>query len=373
MADALLLAVGDVAPDRPDPRDCFALSAETLRTADLAFCQLECNLTARGDRLPQARHTHRSTAAAAQAMREAGLSIVSFAGNHCMDWGREGFFDTIANLRAADLSVVGVGANIAEARAPIVREANGVRAAFLAYSSILPMSYWAEDARPGCAPMRAFTIYEQIEHDQPGTPARVHTYAHRGDLDALTQDIARAKTMADAVIVSFHWGIHFVPAVLADYQRETAHAAIDAGADLILGHHAHILKGVEVYRGKTIFYSLGNFAVDLRMTPEHAAGKGFKEIQALSPGWEPDFDSLYNFPPDSRMTLIAQARLTKNGVGAVSFRPAFINRDAQPEVLAPGDPRFGQVFDYMRWCTDNQDLPARLSRAGDAIAIEAAP
>ena len=372
MTDALFYAVGDVAPDRPDPGECFALSADTLRKADLAFCQLECNLTERGDRLPQARHTHRSTAAAATAMRAAGLSIVSFAGNHCMDWGREGFNDTIANLRAADLSVVGVGANIAEARAPIVREAKGVHAAFLAYSSILPMSYWAEETRPGCAPMRAFTIYEQIEHDQPGTPARVHTYAHRGDLDALKDDIARAKAMADIVIVSFHWGIHFVPAVLAEYQREVAHAAIDAGADLILGHHAHILKGVEMYRGRAIFYSLGNFAVDLRMTPEHAAGKGFKEIQALSPGWEPDFNSLYNFPPDSRMTLVAHARLTKSGVQDVGFRPAFINRDAQPEVLTPSDPRFAKVFDYMRWCTDNQDLPARLSCAGDAVMIEAA-
>src|SRR5262249_19456269 len=150
--------------------------------------------------------------------------------------------------------------------------------------------------------------------DQPGTPARIHTYADRADLAALCADINAAKQRADRVVISMHWGIHFVPAVIADYQREVAHAAIDAGADLILGHHAHILKGAEVYRGKTIWYSIGNFAVDLRMDKAHAESKSFKEIQVLHPEWVPDFESLYNFPPESRMTLIATAHMTKAGV-----------------------------------------------------------
>ena len=110
-----------------------------------------------------------------------------------LDWGLEGFFDTIENLKGAGLEVVGAGPDIDEARAPVIVEANGVRVAFLAYSSILPQSYWAEANRAGCAPMRAFTLYEQIEHDQPGTPARIHTYAHRQDLAALTADIAAAR------------------------------------------------------------------------------------------------------------------------------------------------------------------------------------
>ena len=368
--DILLLAAGDVAPDRDDPAECFALAADTLRQADIAFCQLECNLTEGGSRLPQARHTHRSTIKAAHAMKAAGFNLVSFAGNHCMDWGKEGFFDTIANLQAADLNVVGVGANIDEARKPVIQGVRGTKVATLAYSSILPMSYWAEADRPGCAPVRAHTIYEQIEHDQPGTPARVHTYAHRGDLAALLDDIAKAKAVADVVVVSLHWGIHFVPAVLADYQQEVAHAAIDAGADLILGHHAHILKGIEVYRGKAIFYSLSNFAVDLRMTPEHAASKGFKEIQALSPGWEPDFDSLYNFPPDARMTLIAKAVISGGAITRVGYLPAFINRQAQPQVLSAGDPRFIQVIDYVRAIGVAVDLDTGFVVQGDEVLIQ---
>ena len=88
----------------------------------------------------------------------------------------------------------------------------------------------------------------------------------------LTADIRALTSQADVVLVSIDiWGIHFVPAAIADYQRQVgARAAIDAGADLILGHHAHILKGFEVYRGVPILYSLGNFAMDLPMTREHA-------------------------------------------------------------------------------------------------------
>jgi poly-gamma-glutamate synthesis protein (capsule biosynthesis protein) len=369
---AILHAVGDVGPDRDDPRECFAHARAALHRADLGFCQLEVNLTERGVRMPQARHTSRALAASAAALRDAGFDVVSFAGNHCMDWGPDGLFDTIGNLRAAGLDVVGVGADIAAARAPVIRDSNGIRIAFVAYSSILPQGYWATDSRAGCAPMRAYTHYEQIETDQPGTPPRVHTFPHRGDLDGVRADIRAAKARADVVIVSVHWGIHFVPAVLADYQREVAHAAIDAGADLILGHHAHILKGIELHRGKAIFYSLGNFAIDLRMTPAHAASQGFREIQALSPDWVPNFDSLYNFPPDSRMTGIVRAELTASGVAALEFLPAYINDDAQPEVLRGGDPRFTRVRDYLQWCCDSQGLATALQADGDRLRIVAA-
>ena len=167
-----------------------------------------------------------------------------------------------------------------------------------------------------------------------------------------------------------HWGIHFIPGTLADYQREVAHAAIDAGADLILGHHAHILKGVEIYAGKAILYSIGNFAMDLRMTPEHAAGQGFKEVQALSPGWEPDFDSLYNFPPDSRKTVIVRAELAAKGVETLELLPAWINDNAQPEPLSRDDPRHAEVVEYLRWCCADQNLATCFVQGEHGVSIE---
>jgi poly-gamma-glutamate capsule biosynthesis protein CapA/YwtB (metallophosphatase superfamily) len=367
MGEVVLYAVGDVAADRPDPRECFILVRDRLREADVAFCQLETSLTTRGVRLPQARHAVRGKPEIAAALKDAGFSVVSFAGNHCMDWGLEAFSDTIENLKAQDLAVVGAGANIAAARAPVFLQQNGVRIAFLAYSSILPMSYWAEANRPGCAPMRAFTVYEQIEHDQPGTPARIHTFPHRDDLRALAQDVAQAREQADFVAVSLHWGIHFVPAVLADYQIDVAHAAIDAGADAILGHHAHILKGVELYRGKPIFYSLCNFATDLRMDKAHAESESFKEIQALSPDWIPDFDSLYNFPPASRMSMAAKLQIGKGGLKRFAILPVYINSQAQPEFVEAHDPRFETIRAYLQEISGSAGFSTRFAGHGGEI------
>ena len=164
---------------------------ERLKSADLGFCQLEVNLTTRGTRLPQARHTMRGKAEIADALVGAGLELVSFAGNHCMDWGPDGLFRHARQSRSAPGPFrSGRARTIDEARAPVIVERNGVRIGVVAVNSILPMNYWAEERRPGCAPMRAHTVYEQIEHDQPGTPARVHTFAHREDLAALIADIS---------------------------------------------------------------------------------------------------------------------------------------------------------------------------------------
>jgi poly-gamma-glutamate synthesis protein (capsule biosynthesis protein) len=286
-----------------------------------------------------------------------------------LDWGPDGLFDTLDHLHAAQLQVIGAGRDIAHARQPAIVTKRDVRVGFLAYCSILPSHYWAEVHRPGCAPMRAFTVYEPIEPDQPGTPARIHTYAQRADLEAMREDIAALRQRVDRVVISLHWGIHFIPAVIADYQREVARAAIDAGADLIIGHHAHILKGAEIYRGKPILYSVGNFAMDLRMDKAHAESKGFKEIQSLHPEWVPDFDSLYNFPPESRMTMIATVQLNQSGPVQASFLPCFIDRQAQPELLKPDDQRFEQIVQYMRDISRKQHLTVDYQVVGDRVLI----
>lgn len=369
--DVLIYAVGDIGPSRPDPDTLFDYVRPTLQRADVAFAQLELPISERGARLPQVRHTDRSPKAAAPALRRAGFTVASMAGNHCMDWGADAMFDTVHALRESGLSVVGVGANIGEARKPVINEVKGRRVAFLAYSSILPMGFWAEENRPGCAPMRAWTMYEQVEHDQPGTPCRVHTFPNRDDLKALTDDIRKIRKEVDFIAVSLHWGIHFIPGVIADYQRDVGRAAIDAGADVILGHHAHILKGVDVYQGKPIFYSLCNFAMDLHMDEKHARSKGFREIQKLHPEWEPNFDITYNFPPDSRHSAIVKCVLTRGGPARISVLPVFIGPMSQPEILKASDRRFDEVRAYLERHTASQDLNARYVVAGDELLLEA--
>ena len=217
--------------------------------------------------------------------------------------------------------------------------------------------------------MRAHTIYEQIEHDQPGTPPRIHSYPHRDDLAAMEEDIRAAKAQADVVLVSHHWGIHFVRSTIADYQRDVARAAIGAGADAILGHHAHILKGIELIDGKPVFYSLCNFACDLRMDPAHAASQSFKEIQALAEDWVPDFDSLYNFPAASRMSMIARLEIERGKIVEAGFLPVWIDRDAVPATLSASDPRFAEVVDYMSAVTAEANLNADYKIEGDRVVI----
>jgi poly-gamma-glutamate capsule biosynthesis protein CapA/YwtB (metallophosphatase superfamily) len=368
--DVLFYATGDIAPDREDPITLFERVAPTLKTADLAFCQLETVISPTGTRLPQARHAVLTHPRTAVAMKDTGFNVVSFAGNHCMDWGREAFSNTINNLRKENISVIGVGENIAEARTPAIFDIRGNRTAFLAYNTILPMAYWAEEGRPGCAPLRAFTVYEQIEHDQPGTPCRIHTFSHKEDLKNMINDVKNAKAQADVVIVSMHFGIHMIPAVLAEYQKEMAYAAIDAGADLILGHHAHILKGAEIYKGKNIFYSLCNFGIDLRMDKAHAESKSFKEIQKLNPDWIPDFEALYNFPTDSQKTIVVKCLISDKALKSVSFVPTFVDKKtAQPEILTAGDERFKAVIGYMEEISKNAGLSTRYIAKGNEVVL----
>ena len=356
--------------DRDDYDESFAATADLLRSAEIVFGQLETSFASQGIRLPQARHAVLARPDGAAALKRAGFDVISMAGNHVLDWGNDAFFETKANLEATGLKVVGAGANIAEARQPVLFTLpDGTKVAVLAYSSILPMGYWADERRPGCAPMRAHTVYEQIEHDQPGTPARIHTFPHREDLAAMEADICATKQEADVVVVSHHWGIHFVRASIADYQRDVARAAIAAGADAILGGHAHILKGCELIDGKPVFYSLCNFATDLRMDPAHAASRSFQEIRVLAEEWEPDFDSLYNFPKASRLSMMARLEIEGGRIVRSGFLPLYIDRDAVPRLVEPGSARHAEVVDYMAAVTEEAGLNARYRTAGDMVEL----
>ena len=365
------LAVGDLAMDRDDYDESFVATRELLRGADIAFGQLETSFARQGSRMPQARHAVLARPEGAAALGRAGFDVISMAGNHCMDWGVEAFFETRANLESAGIAVVGAGRDIAEARRPVIRTlGDGTRVAILAYSSILPQDYWATERRPGCAPMRAHTVYEQVETDQPGTPARIHTYPHREDLAAMEADIRSAKAQADVVIVSQHWGIHFVRAVIADYQRAVARAAIAAGADAVIGGHAHILKGCELIDGKPVFHSLCNFATDLRMDEDHARSKSWNEIRVLAEEWEPDFDSLYNFPTASRLAMIARLDIGGGKVLRAGLLPVHIGRDAVPMLAEPGTAEYGEVVAYLAAVTEEAGLNARYRAAADMVELE---
>jgi hypothetical protein len=368
--DITLYAVGDIGPERQDPVTIFSHVADTIRQGDINFAQLEVNLSTRGSgRMKENARDPRI----AGAMKEAGFNVISFASNHSLDAGVDAFLDTLDNLKKEGLPVIGAGRNIAEARRPAFFDIKGTRVAWLGYNSVLKENYWADENRPGCAPLRAYTLYEQIVPSQPGTPARVHSFPYRNDLAAMQEDVRKAKKQADVVVVSMHCGVHMTPALIAEYQKDIAHAAVDAGADLVLHHHAHILKGIEVYAGKVIFYSLCNFALELRIfTKEKAADPHFiEESRSLTPDWHPPYPDYpaFPFPPDSRKTLIAKAVISGGKIKKVSFLPTIINTRAEPEILKADDKRFKQIVKYMKDISKDQGLTTPYAVEGDEVVV----
>lgn len=369
MRSALTIhAVGDIAPRRPAPRSIFASVAGTLRDSDVRIGHLECPLSNRGMPSPNAKLAMRTDPSVAADLRDVGFDILSMAGNHALDFGVVAANDTLVALRDAGIGACGVGASLAKARAPAILEAKGRRIAVLSYCSILPTGYAAERTRPGCAPVRAYTHFHHVEPDQPGTPPRVMTFTDPGDLEALVADVRAARSRADIVLISIHWGLHFTRATLADYQRVVAHAAIDAGAHAILGHHPHVLKAIEIYRERPIFYSLGNFAIEQPhvFNADVHREQSFADISRLSTGWQPQ--AKFITPPDTRYTVIARLEIDDDRVSA-AIVPCHIDDDSVPIVQRSGDAMFEEVVAYQAAVTAEAGIETQFLRDGDRIRI----
>lgn len=243
-----------------------------LQPADLAFANLECSISYRGSPVPGKGFTFRGSPDALPAMCEAGIDVVSHANNHARDFGTEAIVDTFFFLDAAGLARCGSGADYAAAHSPACLDVNGLRVAFLAYNDV----------------------------NWPGWPAGAG-YPGVADAAAMARDIAAAGDRADLVVASFHWGIEreYVP---GGRQRQLAHFAVDCGADIVLGHHPHVAQGFELYGGKPIAYSLGNFV--------------------FNPG-----------SPQCNYTMLVEMELDATGFRAATIYPVLINA-GRPELMS---------------------------------------
>jgi poly-gamma-glutamate synthesis protein (capsule biosynthesis protein) len=188
----------------------------------------------------------------------------------------------------------------------------------------------------------------------------------------MVEDIMLLRPSCDVLVVSLHKGTVCVPVQIAMYEQQVSYAAIDAGADLILGTHSHILKGIELYKGKTIFHNLGNFVTKLRppviggqtITLKEAARKGGAIF-----GYEPaNNDDDWLFHPDGKMTIIAKCMVENNKITKTGYIPCLINRKKQPEILKH-DKRGKRIFNYMDEITRGADLNARFKWEGDEVTI----
>ncbi|MFH1123105.1 MAG: CapA family protein [Pseudomonadota bacterium] len=365
-----LCAVGDVMPNREAPEKFFDHCAGVLGRFDIRMCQLETNFSERGSRGTASRGPARAHPRNAAALKAGGFDVVNYASNHTLDWGVEAMTDTIELLHQNGILVVGAANTVVQAREPVILERQGVRLAFLDFCSILPFGHWVDESRPGIAPLRIRTLYEMLEPNQPGCPPVIFTYPNEEDLSAMLAAVGKARQTADVVVLSLHWGLHFVPVRLAAYQRPVAHAAIDAGADIIIGTHPHILKGIEVYRGKPVFYSLGNFALDsnFRTWPNLTR---WQQQLLKTHDWviDPDWAHTYPYPEAARKTIAVRCTVENKRIERVSFLPAIIDRDARPRILSRQDREFDEVAAYMKSITEEAGLNARFMVEGDEVVI----
>ncbi len=203
-----------------------------LASSDINLANLESPIAVGGQEYSEKQFRFRAKPPVAKAIRAAGFNLVTLANNHSMDYGGEALAETLEHLGDNGIAWIGAGENLSAARKMAVYTIKGKRIAFLGYSLTQPIEFFAGQNRPGTAPG-----YEKL----------------------VTADIISARSQADYVIVSFHWGKEANSTVQA-YQRTAAHNAIEAGADVIIGHHPHVLQGIERYKNGIIFYSLGNFA-----------------------------------------------------------------------------------------------------------------
>lgn len=248
-----------------DPAAPFARVVDVLGRADVLFGNLECCLYAAPAERSVLDEGFYAAPAAGRALNLAGYHAVGTANN--VTYGAEAIVSSLAELDRLGIGHTGAGANSSEARAAAVVERKGVRVGFLQRTSVYwPTNHEAGERSPGVAALRGYTAYQLPLHktrpeippaNRPGVPPVIVTWADPVYLGQYREDIAALKRETDIVVASHHWGLH---GEVLQYMTEIAHAAIDAGADVVIGHGPHVFLPLEIYRGKPVFYGLGNFA-----------------------------------------------------------------------------------------------------------------
>jgi len=300
-----LVAVGDVLLDRGVAKQMqthgcdwpFHNVAPALRGADIAFGNLECPLAARGQKVVKP-FVFKADPKAAACLRGAGFDILSLANNHTLDCGRTGLVETMDALRGQHVQWCGAGENRMAAERATVVTVRGLRVAFVGFCDFLPEGVFLNDDKPSIA---------------------------LADEERVRSAVAAARKNADVVVASFHWGAEYQNRPI-ERQQTLARAAVAGGADLVLGHHPHVLQGAEWLtahrRRALVIYSLGNFV----------------------------FDAPARFVKATADTAIFRCTLDKSGVRSAEFLPVQIE-NARPRP-ARGDEAKAALQTLKKLCAE---------------------
>jgi len=362
---ALIFATGDIIIDEPDPYSFFEPSKQLLSTGDFVVGQIEVPHTDRGESTSTDVPAPPAPPENLAPLKDCGFNLCTTCGNHAHDNGVPGIVDTLDLLHKLGIATTGTGLNLKEAKTPAMIERKGIRVGLIGYNAVGPREGWATSQKAGVSYVQILTHHEPSPRATPGLPAKVYTFPEPDSMAEMQSEIRALREQVDILLVALHKGMVHTHAELQMYERPLAQAAIDAGADAVIGHHAHILRGIEVYKGKPIYHNLGNFVcVTHALTP---SGENTPERMRWIAqrkkmfGFTPDPEMpFYAFNPESRKTILARMSATKEGITAFGFVPCYINKQGAPEPLTDYE-QAKEIMDYVQQISEEEGLTIQLA------------
>ena len=370
-----LIGTGDIILGE-DPDSFFSGVDTMLKEADVVSGQLEVPYS---NRAPELLDLHRELGNMEPLKKY--FDILSLAGNHIYDAKDIGVLDTIGWLNENNIQYFGGGKDIEEARAAKFVRKDGVTIGFLSYNCTGPQIMTATSSKPGCANLDIITHYDLGDMANPGgVPKNIYSWPEPLSLKKMVSEIEALREKCDVLCLYLHKGLVHKPIKLADYEQVVCYAAIDAGADVVFSTHPHILHGVEVYKGKTIYHSLGNFIAWVpSLNANFKASKGQKneffdpeewaQKRAERFGFTPDPEyPTYPFHPEAKYCMTAKCVIEDNKIAEARYIPMIVNKKGVP-VVVTRDNGGQTVFDYVKKITEKASLNAEFSWDGDEVVI----
>lgn len=332
MQTMILTLGGDVLPTRrlTAPPDAVEDVYDLVRSADLAIGNFEMPLTDGGTPVQKLLNI-RAAPEIAQDIPALGFDVLTVANNHAGDYGWPALESTVQLLRAAKLTVIGAGSSHAEAASLAIREVAERRVGIIAFSCLTPTGIGAGANRPGIAAVHIETAYEidpWYQMEEPGDPSvvKIRTRVRDSDLAEVKRLVVEARAACDLLVVTIHWGFGSGEE-LAEYQLPLARALIEAGADVVHGHHPHAVHPIGFHEGKPILFGLGTFIGQQVFLDAPV------NVKALWAGMSPD-------------GYVARIGFTDAGAPSVVLYPTTLDADRLPRLARRDD--FDRIAERLR-------------------------
>ncbi len=328
-----------------DPTVPFRRVTAALGEADLVFANLECLLATPPAELGANQKAFHATRegfyagpVAGEALKLAGFDGVGCANN--VTYGEDAIRASLARLKELGIPVTGAGLDRDEAHRPLIIEKQGVRFGFMQRTSIFwPRGQAAGPLSPGVATLAAHTAYKPKVANRAGVAPIILTMADDQELDEYVEELRALRPQVDILVSSHHWGL---AGEVLQYQKQSAHAAIDAGADIVMGHGVHYITPIEIYQGKPIFYGLGCFSFN--------EGHGGRNSSAHAVDW---------------LGLMAKVIVEDRKIVRVSCVPVRHNEHNETLVLSASDER----AEMDKLIADSTKLGASLILRGEELVV----